>query len=155
MEKRILLLVLMLSCIAPLASAAEPLTLKNLSVRLRLEGGGVHVGFVVSNSSGGADSPLPIRVLVRASGPSASVFGLSAANGVELKLESTRPRVLATWKTDRNRVAAAAESVGAFPYGTGPGDDAMVLEMPAGGAITLIVSAKQAGESVVEAYQLP
>jgi len=154
MEKRILLLVLMLCCIAPLASAAEPLTLKNLSVRLRLEGGGVFVGFVVSNSSGAADSPLPIRVLVRASGPSARVFGLSPANGVELKLNSINAKVLATWKDARSQVVAAAESVGAFPYGTGTGDDAMILEVSPG-ALTVTVSANQAGESVVEAYQLP
>jgi hypothetical protein len=82
------------------------------------------------------------------------VFGLSAANEVELKLNNSNAKVLATWKDARSQVIAAATSVGAFPYGTGTGDDAMILEAPPGG-LTVTVSAKQAGESVVEAYQLP
>ncbi len=155
MLRRILLLVLMLTGTASLLSAAEPLRLVNLAVRLRLEAGrAVYLGFSVSNSSGAADSPTPIRILVRASGPSASVFGLSAANEVELKLNNSNAKVLATWKDARSQVIAAATSVGAFPFGTGTGDDAMILEARPGG-LTVTVSAKQAGESVVEAYQLP
>jgi hypothetical protein len=154
-------LILLLATLATPFRAAEALTFVNLSVRLTvgaapgLVARGAHVGFVVSNSSGGADKPAPIRILVRASGPSAGVFGIATANGVELQLGGAGgAKVLATWKDARSQIVAAAASVGAFPYGTGSGDDAMIIEAPAG-AFTAMVTAAQAGESVVEAYRLP
>jgi hypothetical protein len=152
-------LILMLAAVATPFQAAEALKLENLSVRLTLattgSPRGVHVGFVASNSSGGADNPVPIKILVRASGPSASVFGVTTANGVEIQQGSgVKARVLATWKESRSQIVAAANSVGAFPYGQGSGDEAMILEVPPG-AFTVIVTAKEAGESIVEAYRLP
>jgi hypothetical protein len=137
---------------------AEPINLINQSSRVTLftGGPGVIIGMVTTNTVGLSDNPKPIRLLVRASGPSARIFGISTANEVALTVfGGSGTRVISTWANNRASIASAADSVGAFPYTAPSGDDAVLIET-SGGALTISVLARGVGgESVVEAYRLP
>lgn len=110
------------------------------------------VGFVVSNANGGADNPKPVRILVRAAGPSLRAFGVSGAPKVVMDLQISSNRIIATYAQNRDAINSAAIQVGAFAFTAAGGDDAAIIEVPAG-SFTAIVRGD--GEVLVEAYQMP
>ncbi len=137
-------------------SGAQPLDIANMSVRLSVEPSQpMTVGFVVTNSNGGADGAVT-RVLVRAAGPSLRPFGVSGADRLTMSVNAgPATRVIARWTTDSGSIVTAANSVGAFPFVTSAvGDDALIIETSAA-ALTITVFANTRGEAIVEAYKLP
>ncbi|HRP03571.1 MAG TPA: hypothetical protein PLV87_01540, partial [Opitutaceae bacterium] len=151
----------LLACILTVSTwntSAAPHTdrLSNLSSRARAGSGprSLVAGFIVGEGP-------PKQVLIRAIGPSLAQFGLYAPlpkpklelydnRGVKL-LENT------SWMTPGSlapSVAAAFESVGAFPLAGG--DDAAVLVTLSAGSYTAVVSGADGREGValVEVYDV-
>ena len=141
---------------------ATPSTLVNLSCRARVGTGAdiLIAGFVIRGDT-------PRRMLVRAIGPTLSVFGLTGTLA-DPKLEIIRSGAttpLATndnWSTPVGVTTTAAEltaaftSVGAFALTPASRDAALIVTLPPG-SYTAQVSGVNAttGVAIVEVYELP
>jgi hypothetical protein len=139
---------------APALSAADPLRFINLSTLLEIpRNKGIVLGVVVGNNNGSADNPAPMRLLVRAVGPSLKQFGSAGAPQVTLTVSGGR--LVSTLREDRAALAAAATATGAFPLVEASEDDAAIVET-SGGAITVEAKAGAVGGDVlIEVYQIP
>ncbi len=127
--------------------------LTNMSTRGEVgTGGNVMIsGFVVRGD-------VPKRILLRAAGPALAKWVSGALATPELTLYDAANRVLASnrgWDggADATQIAAAAASVGAFPFAAGSADAALLVTLPPG-SYTAIVSGADAGSGIalVEAY---
>lgn len=139
--------------------AANPGRLINVSCLVGAGGanGLVTVGFVVRGPGGSAGLP----VLIRASGPALSAFGVPgvlADPSLTLNLTSVSPSKIidfdSGWKADP-AIAAAAKAVGAFSWGsTATADSALFEAGLATGNYTAQVTGASGdgGETLVEVY---
>ena len=125
--------------------------LVNVSARSRVGTGDeiLIAGFVVTGAT-------PLRVLVRAAGPTLSGFGVGGAlqdPKLELFRGSTRIGENDNWEP---AASATFVNVGAFPFGTGSRDAALVVTLGPG-AYTAQVSGVNAttGVALVEVYEVP
>jgi glucose/arabinose dehydrogenase len=126
----------------------------NISTRAQVESGsGILIaGFVI----GGTVSE---TVLVRASGPVLSQFGVTGALPDPLLTVYSGNTQIASnqgWGGDP-QIAAVASSVGAFSWGTSATpDSAMILTLPPGAYTAQIAGASgDTGVALVEAYEVP
>jgi hypothetical protein len=128
--------------------------LVNLSARVMVGTGGniLIAGFVIGGSCA-------TTVLIRASGPALSAFGVAGAlPDPELTL-SSGPTTLATddgWGGDP-QIAATAASVGAFSWGAAATpDSALLVTLPPGSYTAQVAGASgDTGVSLVEVYEVP
>ena len=127
----------------------------NLSTRaqVRLGEGGLFGGFVVKG-------PAFKRMLIRAVGPTLSLFGVGNALADPILTIFSGQKIVATndrWQSDQAAaIAAAAASVGAFNL-TANSQDAALLITVAPGAYTVEVKGKGETEGIalLEIYEIP
>jgi SAM-dependent methyltransferase len=144
---------------APSADHAAPparnaATLRNVSARSYVPAAGsATVGFMLGGTA-------ECRVLIRAIGPSLSVFGVPnpiAAPTLEIfSGETQHGRATSGWggATD---IAAAAAKVGAFTIGADSADAALVVSLPPGNYTAVVKgsTATDSGDVLVEVYLVP
>jgi hypothetical protein len=106
--------------------------------------------------------PVSKRVLVRAAGPALTALGLGNALGhPRLAVLDQAGRLVATndvWQNqaDPAGVAAAALSVGAFGFGNGSSDAALILALPPANYFAVVTGiGGESGVALVELYELP
>ncbi len=130
--------------------------LVNISTRGQVgaEGNVMISGFIVRGTTSK-------RVLVRAAGPALTGFGLSGALAAPvLTVFDVAGKPIATntgWNTPANgtAIAAAAVSVGAFPFATTSADSALLLTLDPGTYTAQIAGASgTTGLAIIEAYDL-
>lgn len=133
------------------SSANDAGTLVNASTRAHVPpGGSATVGFMIGGTS-------PRRVLIRAVGPSLSVFGVAqplAHPVLELHSGDTaRATTTGGWKGTAE-IAAAAQAVGAFTLAPDSADAALLVSLPPGSHTAVVrgASATDTGEALVEIY---
>jgi hypothetical protein len=138
-------------------SAASP-RLTNLSARVMVGTGGnvLIAGFAIGGNTSRT-------VLIRASGPALSVFGLTGLLGdPQLELTQTNGAGVTTvldantgWGGDP-QIATAASSVGAFPWGSAAtADSALLVTLPPGTYSAEVAGAKgDTGIALVEVYEV-
>ncbi|MDB6092492.1 MAG: type sorting protein [Verrucomicrobia bacterium] len=130
--------------------------LANLSARVHTGAGDdtAIVGFCVSG-------PQPAKVLIRGVGPALAGFGVSGAlQKPQLNIYSNGVLIGSNqgWGTasDPAALAAAAVSIGAFPFQAGSDDSAIILTLAPGTYSALVNGAgNTSGITLVEVYQLP
>jgi len=119
-------------------------------------GGSLTLGFTIGGSTAKT-------VLIRVIGPGLAGLGLTSGTlgDPQLALNSTSgsPTVIATnddWGADPQLVSVIAQ-VGAFPIGTAPTKDAMLLvTLPAGGYTAVATgNGGTSGTALVEVYEVP
>lgn len=135
------------------ADPQAPARLVNLSARARSGAGAdaLFAGFVVAGEGRN-------RLLVRAAGPALAAFGLPEALS-DPQLEVFQGELTAgfneDWEANTNaaQLAAVAGGAGAFPFGRGAKDAALLLPATRG-AYTAVVSAatEEGGVALVEVY---
>jgi hypothetical protein len=119
--------------------------LSNLSIRASLApGASITVGAVTAYG--------PQRFLLRAAGPALNAFGLEGLPDPRLVLFASDGRQLAANEDWPAALAPTARSVGAFPFGEGSRDAALVPDL--GGAFTVQTSGSGAGAVLIEAYDV-
>ncbi len=130
--------------------------LVNISTRGQVgaEGNVMISGFIVRGTT-------PKRVLVRAAGPALTGFGLSGALAAPvLTVFDVAGKPIATntgWNTPANgpAIAAAAVTVGAFPFAATSADSALLLTLDPGTYTAQIAGANgTTGLAIIEAYDL-
>ena len=130
--------------------------LVNISTRGQVgaEGNVMISGFIVRGTTSK-------RVLVRAAGPALTGFGLSGALATPvLTVFDVAGKPIATntgWNTPANgaAIAAAAVTVGAFPFATTSADSALLLTLDPGTYTAQIAGANgTTGLAIIEAYDL-
>lgn len=133
---------------APAFTATTP-RLVNVSV-LKQIGTGLTAGFVVGGNT-------PMKLLIRAIGPSLAAFGVSGAVAdpqLTLFSGSTRMAENNDWG-GAGELSAAFTQVGAFPLPTGSKDAALLLTLPAGNYSVQVNSLGGTGTALVEVYEAP
>ena len=129
----------------------EPGALKNVSAKAQVSAGGsVTVGFMIGNGP-------PRRVLVRAIGPSLSVFGVpNPLPNPRLEIFLGEKRVAGTTEPWRGapEIASAAAQVGAFSIVPESDDAARVITLAPGNYTAVVkgATARDAGEALLEVY---
>lgn len=133
-------------------SGASRLT--NISTRSDVEtGAGVQIaGFIIGGNT-------PKRVLIRASGPALTPFGVSgvlANPQIELHDANTIIATNDDWGSNAAAIETARQQAGAFAWASGSKDSAIVATLSPGG-YTAIVSgvANTTGVALIEVYELP
>lgn len=136
------------------STASESGALKNVSAKAHVAAGGsVTVGFMIVSGT-------PRRALVRAIGPSLSVFGVpNPLLSPQLEIFLGDKRVAGTSEPWRGaaEIANAAAQVGAFSLFP-ESEDAALLTTLAPGNYTAVVkaaTAREAGEVLLEVYVVP
>lgn len=142
-----------------LATSGESHSLANLSLRGQI-GAGDNVligGFIIRDP---ADFDRPLRVLIRAIGPSLADFGVeSVCPDPVLTLFNQSGEIIATneqWFENTVSLSEIFKQVGAFPLAAGSLDAAILMELPPG-AYTAHIGSKSTsgGEALLEIYRLP
>ncbi len=111
-------------------------------------------GFVVAGSQ-------PLRLIIRASGPGLTPFGLTGALArPQLNLLSGKVVVAQNtgWSTssDAPAITQAARQVGLFSFQSGSQDSAVIATLAPGGYTAQVTSADSAtGIALIEIYELP
>lgn len=126
--------------------------LRNLSSRssVTVNGGPMITGFVVAGVA-------PKEILLRASGPGLSFFGVSnPLSEPTLTLFDAGGRRVATnsrWGSNANpaEIQLRASLLGGFPFSSGSADSALLLTLPPG-AYTAHVSGNTSGVALLELY---
>jgi hypothetical protein len=102
------------------------------------------------------------RVLLRAAGPALGALGVARAlANPRLELRDETGRLVAAnddWQNqaDAIGIASAFASVGAFAFGSGSRDAALVITLPAGNYSAVVTGADgEPGVALVEVYELP
>lgn len=134
------------------AQSGAPVRLVNASCRLRVDAGDTIIpGFVVAG-------PAPLRVLIRAVGPSLAAFLTGAMPDPQLELVANGSTVASNdnWTP---ALAALAADVGAFPLAPGSLDAALVATAAPGVNYSVVVRGRGAGTAaggivLVEVYAL-
>jgi sugar lactone lactonase YvrE len=141
---------------ATLPGAYTPTTLRlvNLSSRVKV-GSGANIliaGFVI----GGSTSK---TVLIRGSGPALSAFGVPGVlPDPQLQLNNSTGTIASNAGWGGNmQLAAVADSVGAFSWGSAPTpDSALLVTLPPGGyTVEVAGSSGDTGVALVEVYEVP
>jgi hypothetical protein len=134
-------------------AAGSTTQLSNLSARSFVGSNPIIAGFAIAG-------PAAQTILVRASGPALVPFGVTGAlSAMQLQVYDSQRNVVAFnggWLGNPS-VVAAAEEVGAFPWGNpASADCALLITLPPG-TYTAQVSAidGQSGTALVEVYGLP
>lgn len=134
-------------------------TMKLTNVSTRGEvGSGNNVligGFVINGTA-------PKRLLIRGAGPSLSALNVSGALAtphlILFDSAQTQIRENYSWQTgnDAGLVAAAASATGAFAFGNGSADSAILIVLPPGSYTAEVAGANGAtGTALVEVYEVP
>jgi hypothetical protein len=136
------------------AAQDNPASLVNLSVRTHVGSGAdaPNVGFVITGTG-------PKRVVVRAVGPTLSIFGVPdviADPQLELYRGGVRIDQNDNWG-GASSLVAAFEQVGAFGFKDAASRDAALLVTLEPGAYTVVVSGQggSSGTALVEVYDVP
>jgi len=131
--------------------------LVNLSARVNVQTGAANALFVGFHISG----ETAMTVLIRVSGPALIPFGVSGTlPDPQVSLQTTSGTVLGTdagWGGNA-AVAAAAASVGAFPWKDGTSaDSALLFTLAPGASYNVVVDgvSGDAGAVLVEVYEVP
>jgi sugar lactone lactonase YvrE len=139
---------------AAAAPGSSPPRLVNLSTRAQV-GTGANIlipGFVVAG-------PGMETLLIRADGPSLIQFGVTGVLSTpSLNVFDSSGNLLASntgWNNSDPRLAAAAASVGAFPFAAGSADCALILTLPAGGYTAQVSGVGgTTGVALAEVYEM-
>lgn len=108
-------------------------------------------GFIISGND-------PKQVLIRASGPGLSQFGVSNfLSDPRLVLYSSGRSIAANddWSSDKPRIEAARQAVHAFSWAEGSKDAALILTLPPGGYTAQVSDKNDAnGVALIEVYDV-